>query len=80
MAVTTCHPFVHRHNPDGTVNSICSMCFETVAREGDEAALISAQTYHACKGIQRGKRLSSLDFQRPKLSQSRVRLKLQSQN
>lgn len=40
------HP--HRHNSDGSVDSICLTCFQTIARAGDEAALTEHERKHSC--------------------------------
>lgn len=40
------HP--HRHNRDGSVESICITCFATIARAGDEAALTEQEKKHSC--------------------------------
>jgi hypothetical protein len=40
------HP--HRHNPDGSVESICINCFATIARAGDKAALTEQEKKHSC--------------------------------
>ena len=40
--------FSHRHNPDGTVDSICHECFSTVATERRESELDSRERLHYC--------------------------------
>ena len=40
--------FVHRFNPDGTVDSICTTCAKTVATEPEERALIPSEDRHEC--------------------------------
>ena len=40
--------FHHRHNPDGTVDSICLACYRTVASSPDEALLSAQERSHAC--------------------------------
>jgi len=40
--------FSHRHNPDGTVDSICRECFITVATDQDESELYRAERLHTC--------------------------------
>jgi hypothetical protein len=40
--------FAHRANDDGTVDSICRMCFATVARTHWEADLETAERMHIC--------------------------------
>jgi hypothetical protein len=43
--------FPHRHNADGSIDSICSECFRTVASESAEAQLQAAEGTHDCKGF-----------------------------
>ena len=38
----------HRRNHDGSFDSICKICFATVARSIDEAALAGPERNHAC--------------------------------
>jgi hypothetical protein len=38
----------HRHNPNGSIDSICITCFATIARSGDEAALSAQEKKHSC--------------------------------
>ena len=40
--------FPHRLNPDGTFDSICPICFVTVARRDSESALVEFERAHAC--------------------------------
>ena len=40
--------FSHRHNPDGTVDSICRECFMTVAKAQDESDLFRMERQHTC--------------------------------
>jgi hypothetical protein len=40
--------FVHRTNPDGTIDSICKACFVTIASSMWEADLESAEGVHIC--------------------------------
>lgn len=40
--------FSHRHNPDGSVDSICRYCFVTVASVVVEAALKAFEQNHVC--------------------------------
>jgi hypothetical protein len=39
-----------RLNPDGTYDSICPTCFQTVARCKNEAELARAENLHVCPG------------------------------
>jgi hypothetical protein len=40
----------HRLNKDGTYDSICPTCFQTVARTLTEAELAKAEELHDCQG------------------------------
>jgi len=40
--------FPHRHNSDGTYDSICNRCFETVAKVTTEADLRQFEASHVC--------------------------------
>lgn len=40
--------FSHRHNSNGTVDSICHQCFITVATEPVEVNLATRERAHAC--------------------------------
>jgi hypothetical protein len=41
-------PFAHRHNPDGSWDTICSLCVITVAHEKIESDLIPHELTHTC--------------------------------
>jgi hypothetical protein len=41
-------PYAHRHNLDGSFDSICKTCFVTVAQTKDEPALIQHEWDHHC--------------------------------
>jgi len=41
-------PFAHRTNPDGSIDSICTTCFQTIAFENSEGKLISHEERHLC--------------------------------
>jgi hypothetical protein len=43
--------FPHRHNPDGSFDSICIECFQTVATKVEEAELVSHEAEHVCCGF-----------------------------
>jgi hypothetical protein len=43
--------FPHRHNNDGTYDSICDTCFVTVARVKTEADLIQFESRHVCDPV-----------------------------
>lgn len=51
--------FVHRHNDDGTVDSICRRCFMTVATEVSESELIRDEHDHDCHDLARSKEYAS---------------------
>ena len=40
--------FVHRENSDGTIDSICLICFLTVATAQTEPELVSVEASHQC--------------------------------
>ena len=40
--------FVHRQNQNGTFDSICTLCFQTIANVKDEAKLQSVELEHVC--------------------------------
>ncbi len=40
--------YTHRVRPDGTVGSICTKCFATVANEKHEENLVTAEDSHDC--------------------------------
>jgi len=41
--------FSHRHNSDGTVDSICRECFATVAKAQNESELHLQEHWHTCE-------------------------------
>lgn len=43
--------FQHRHNNDGSFDSICDTCFVTVARVKAEADLTAFETQHVCDPV-----------------------------
>ena len=46
--MNTSHPFAHRTNPDGTIDSICKTCFLTVGTAEEAAALQELESNHKC--------------------------------
>ena len=48
MSQTFTVQFIHRLNDDGTINSICSDCFVTVATAVSESVLVSEELKHNC--------------------------------
>jgi hypothetical protein len=40
--------FPHRHNFDGSYDSICTKCYATVARAEKEESLSSSESTHVC--------------------------------
>jgi hypothetical protein len=40
--------FAHRRNDDGTVDSICPNCFQTIAKSPSEPDLQNAEDGHVC--------------------------------
>jgi hypothetical protein len=51
--------FSHRHNDDGTVDSICLKCYWTIATEETEADLADAEAAHDCGGFDAANTLRS---------------------
>ena len=49
LSETTNATFPHRRNPDGTLDSICTQCFQTVATEATEDELKAAEGVHRCE-------------------------------
>ncbi len=45
----TSHPFAHRANRDGTIDSICKTCFVTVGTAEETAALEELESDHKCE-------------------------------
>ena len=41
-------PFAHRRNPDASIDSICTTCFQTIASEESEGSLIAHEKRHSC--------------------------------
>ena len=48
MATILPFPFSHRHNPDGTYDSICNKCFMTVGTKRKEVDLLEVEQSHVC--------------------------------
>ncbi len=46
--MTVLIPFAHRRNPDASVDSICTTCFQTIASEDSEGKLIAHEERHSC--------------------------------
>jgi hypothetical protein len=44
--------FPHRHNEDGSYDSICTACFVTVGTDFDEANLRRIEAAHLCNPLQ----------------------------
>jgi hypothetical protein len=43
--------FVHRYNPDGSVDSICKCCFRTAATAHDDTLLGILEGNHSCDDV-----------------------------
>jgi hypothetical protein len=43
--------FPHRHNSDGSYDSICTACFATVASVKDEELLRTHEAVHVCDPV-----------------------------
>jgi hypothetical protein len=50
MLSTAKDTFFHRANPDGSFDSICKRCFQTIASCESEALLVQAESRHSCDG------------------------------
>jgi len=46
--MNTLSPFAHRRNPDKSIDSICTACFQTIASEDLEGKLIAHEESHSC--------------------------------
>ena len=46
--MNTFGPFARRKNPDKSIDSICTACFQTIASEDLEGDLIAHEERHAC--------------------------------
>ncbi len=44
-------PHPHRHNSDGSFDSICSVCYRTIASKATEGELLAAEDEHVCSGV-----------------------------
>jgi hypothetical protein len=49
MAKAPRQPFPHRHNADGTHDSICCRCYATIATEHDQDDLLAQEAEHVCR-------------------------------
>ncbi len=47
--------FRHRENSDGTFDSICLQCFQTIANVKDERDLFVFEGNHICEGFDLGR-------------------------
>ena len=41
-------PFAHRRNPDKSIDSICTTCFQTIASEDSAGKVIAREGSHTC--------------------------------
>jgi hypothetical protein len=44
--------YPHRHNSNDSWDSICPICFRTVAREKTEGALLTTEKTHECDALE----------------------------
>ncbi len=49
MSITRDAIYAHRHNHDGTFDSICRRCFATVCRAKNETNLANYEKNHSCE-------------------------------
>jgi hypothetical protein len=63
MSTPTGTRFPHRHNIDGSHDSICTACLATVAQRRDESELLEFESRHVCDPVRLFRRgnLSSWD-------------------
>ena len=52
--------FPHRHNADGTYDSICPNCYRTTAKQGLESNLAQFEQTHRCLRRRRSARVSGV--------------------
>ena len=62
--------YPHRHNADGSIDSICITCFATIAQTKDEAALFELERNHFCNRSFLADRESALGFALRRLKQT----------
>jgi hypothetical protein len=43
------NPHYHRHNPNNSFDSICLICFVTIARARHEVELVELERDHVCE-------------------------------
>jgi len=43
--------FPHRYNADGSYDSICTVCFITIAKARDEQELAQSEAEHVCDAV-----------------------------
>jgi hypothetical protein len=51
--------FAHRHNLDGTWDSICTKCFLTIATERSEDRLLMNEHRHDCDSLMKARGMST---------------------
>lgn len=51
--------FAHRHNLDGTWDSICTKCFLTIATERSEDGLLAYEPHHDCASLMRARNIAT---------------------
>lgn len=51
MDLPVCPAFAHRHNRNGTIDSICKSCFATVATSNWEFDLEQKEITHVCDPV-----------------------------
>jgi hypothetical protein len=51
MAAQTVTIFPHRHNHDGSFDSICPICYSTVSNNENETELARDESTHVCNGV-----------------------------
>jgi hypothetical protein len=54
--------YVHRRNKNGSHDSICLVCFHTIASESSEAELVDAERQHECDSADVFHPVSNIDL------------------
>ncbi len=73
MAYSNLTTSFHRHNDNGTFDSICKRCFLTIASVRDEQQLAPFERAHACNPIRLYQLQNGLRFSTPRFTPSRNR-------
>jgi hypothetical protein len=69
---SACRVFPHRHNRNGSFDSICTQCFMTVATKSNEAELRGPENAHVCSGFDLGRILHPAQQTSPERDTARL--------